>query len=194
MLDITKNKFKDKKYENVLHVLSDMSHLPIHSQSFDCVTLMYSLGHIQNRNPFYSELRRILKNKGICIIVVDGMWVNITKKLSSSKLKDIRIMWKGEGYDKINFEKTNGKTFKIYVHHFTCRELIKELKLSGFEIVDILGIAVPLSFVPYGLLKKLNNHSLFNNSVIYWLDRQLRRNKLFMNYSKHFICIAKRSI
>jgi hypothetical protein len=158
------------------------------------VLAFYSVGHLQERSLFYAELRRVLKQGGIFIVTVDGMWFNLTKKVSHSKILDLILILRRQGFDKINFERVDGEIFPVLVHHFTPSQLHRELKADGFEIVDTFGAAIPLSFVPYSLLKQFQRNGfldkLIGSTFFMKIDAAVRRNPFFQVFSKHITCVA----
>ena len=57
----------------VLEALSPSKILHLHDSEFDCITLWHTLEHFSNLNNYVTEIRRLLKPEGVCIIAVPNI-------------------------------------------------------------------------------------------------------------------------
>ena len=70
MLEIGKNKIKQKGLENLIKLqLADSENLPFESGSFDGITAGFGVRNFENLQLGLSEMRRVLKQDGIAVIL-----------------------------------------------------------------------------------------------------------------------------
>ncbi len=68
MLDMARERLKDKGFENVEYHRGDAVSLPLDSESFDAVFLSMVLGEVPNREACLKEIRRVLCPGGLLLI------------------------------------------------------------------------------------------------------------------------------
>lgn len=111
----------------------------------DFVLCMFStLGMIEgrdNRRRLLDHTRRILKPNGMFIVHVHNYWFNLTKRDDAWWLvKDFLRALSSRGHQK------GDKVFEyrgiqdMYLHVFTLRELIGELRQTGFSPVEVIPL------------------------------------------------------
>lgn len=68
MLDMAKERLKDRGFKNVEYRRGDAAYLPVESESFDAVFLAMVLGEMPNREACLKEIRRVLRPEGLLSI------------------------------------------------------------------------------------------------------------------------------
>lgn len=110
--------FAKKKKDKIKYVHADAHNLPFASNSFDTVTAIETLEHLENPKDALSEIRRVLKPKGYLIIAQD------TDSLLFKSVWWLWTKWKGSVWEG---------------SHINCmkpQQLHKLLEKSGFEIKE----------------------------------------------------------
>lgn len=70
MMDIGKKKIKEKNLEDKIEfVLGDSESLPFEENSFDAITVAFGIRNFENLDLGLTEIRRVLKPKGIFVIL-----------------------------------------------------------------------------------------------------------------------------
>ena len=120
-VDISKNaiEFAKKNSEGVNFIIGDIDKLTFNQKSFDAVVVFDVLEHIQDDKRALTEIKRILKPKGILSLFVplDG---------SPFTLQGIA---KSLGF-------IPKKTYAGHVHQYSEKEVINLLKESGFLVKE----------------------------------------------------------
>ncbi|MBI5152462.1 class I SAM-dependent methyltransferase [Candidatus Peregrinibacteria bacterium] len=123
-----------KRFPNAKFMYGDMLSLPLENAAKDVVFCIAALHHIPSkeyRKQALGEIHRVLKDKGILILMVWDLFqkkhiLKILKSLFHKEydFKDIFINWGENGVNR-------------YYHAFTTAELRKLLKEAGFEIIEM---------------------------------------------------------
>ncbi|UCF12549.1 MAG: class I SAM-dependent methyltransferase [Thermoplasmatales archaeon] len=139
LLNIAKNKIKEKGFNNVVFIHANMTKIPLKDDSLDSILCIASLHNIKGRNERLSSLKeiyRILKNDGRALISVWSRWqdkyiTHYLKKLFHNKEEfgDIEIYWKQHN---INISR--------FYHLYSKREFVKNLNQVGLEIEKIQSV------------------------------------------------------
>lgn len=109
---------RDETTENVL--VADGCSLPFAEESFDAVTSFETIEHLERRDEFVAELRRVLTRDGLCILSTPNAHVTLP---------------------------VNGKPHNPYhVHEYTPEELTATLTRQ-FAHVELLGQKLDARFV-----------------------------------------------
>lgn len=111
--------FAGKTYKNIQFTEGDAHKLPFDNQSFDLVTAIETLEHLQNPRQVLAEIRRVLKPNGKLLVVQDT---------DSIIFKTIWWFW----------TKSKGSVWKN--SHISCmkkNDLLTELKEAGFKIMIV---------------------------------------------------------
>ncbi len=66
--------YKHDKLNNELFLLSEGSLLPFKSGSVDVISLRFVIEHIENPTKLFDELHRVLRPKGIVVILTTNLW------------------------------------------------------------------------------------------------------------------------
>lgn len=106
-------------------LVSDMTELPLKSSSMDYIVSVAALHHLtekDNRTKAISEMARVLKDGGECLITVWNKWNR--QFILDSKVIDKEWNYKGE---------TLVRNYYLY-NYF---ELKKDLEEVGFEVIRL---------------------------------------------------------
>jgi ubiquinone/menaquinone biosynthesis C-methylase UbiE len=135
LLNITKNKTKEKNLGNVAFVHGNLVKIPLKDSSLDAVLYIASLHNIKGREDrirSLKEVKRILKNNGRSLISV---WSREQEKFrdcftdlshNDYELGDITIYWR---QNRLNVPR--------FYHLYSKEEFVEDLKQSGLEIEQI---------------------------------------------------------
>ena len=148
LLEIVQGKVKDRGFENVLLLQSDLVELPVKDNSFDGALFIASLHNIKNRSnriESLKELRRILKKNGIAMISVWSRWQDRFAKrflvdLFLFPIRYIRSHGKYEFGDIEIFWRQHNLNVKRFYHLYSKRELVKDVKKAGLRIIEIKDV------------------------------------------------------
>lgn len=111
--------FARRTKPQIKFVIGDVHKLPFRNRSFDIVSAIETLEHLQNPKQALSEIYRVLKPKGYLVVVQD------TNSLLFRFVWWLWTKWKGSVWED---------------SHINCVrpvELFKILKKSGFEIKEV---------------------------------------------------------
>jgi 2-polyprenyl-3-methyl-5-hydroxy-6-metoxy-1,4-benzoquinol methylase len=103
---------------------SEISHL--HNSEFDCITLWHSLEHFSDLNKQITEIRRLLKSQGVCIVAVPNT--------TSYDAKHYKKHW--AAYD-----------VPRHLWHFTPDALSLLFKNKGFKLRNIRLLPVDVFYI-----------------------------------------------
>ena len=126
------------RYPNINFQVADALNLPFPENFFDKVVSVAVFHHIPSKElrlQFLKETKRVLKNKGILILV---NWSLNTRKRLSLVLK--YAILKILGKSKLDFGDAFipwQNTTLRYVHRFTKNEIKTLVKTSGLKVVEI---------------------------------------------------------
>lgn len=126
LLKIVQKRIEEENIENVLLIKGDAANIPIKDKSVDAALYIATLHAIKgrkNRIKSLSEIRRILKEDGIAMISVWTKWRNEYKK-KEAEVGDKVVDWKKDGLN-----------VKRFYHIYSKRELKKDIKDAGLEII-----------------------------------------------------------
>ena len=148
LLKIVQGKVKDRGFENVLLLQSDLVELPLKDNSFDRVLFIASLHNIKKRDSrirSLKELHRILKKNGVAMISVWSRWqdrfakrflvdlflfpIRYIKALGGYEFGDIEIFWRQHNLN-----------VKRFYHLYSKREFIKDVKKAGLKIIEVKDV------------------------------------------------------
>ncbi|MEM2848070.1 MAG: class I SAM-dependent methyltransferase [Zestosphaera sp.] len=122
-------------------VLADMRELPIRTGSIDSILLISALHHLVPRADRLRALRecyRVLRNKGLLLVVVWARWqkpllLDVVRGLMSYVLRRKESFW-----DIVRCSRATCRTYHLY----SISELQRELEVAGFEVIE-KGVYVP---------------------------------------------------
>ncbi|MCK4332060.1 MAG: class I SAM-dependent methyltransferase [Thermoplasmatales archaeon] len=139
LLNIAKNKVKEKGLNNVIFIHANMVQIPLKDASLDSILCIASLHNIkvkEERLCSLKEVHRILKNGGRALISVWSRWQDkyrgyFLKKLFYDKgeFGDIEIQWKQHN---LNIPR--------FYHLYSKREFAKDLNQASLEIEKIQSV------------------------------------------------------
>lgn len=139
LLNIAKNKIKEKGFSNVVFIHANMTKIPLKDDSLDSILCIASLHNIKGRDERLRSLKevyRILKNDGRALISVWSRWqdkyrTHYLKKLFYNKEEfgDIEIYWRQHNLD-----------IPRFYHLYSKREFVKDLNQVGLEIEKIQSV------------------------------------------------------
>lgn len=110
--------FGRKSYPKIKFKFADAHKLPFKNESFDLITCIETLEHLENPKGAISEINRCLKKKGRALIGQDT---------DNFLFKIIWIIW----------TKTRGKVWQnSHLHPYGPSNLEKLIKECGFKIID----------------------------------------------------------
>jgi len=70
MLEVGKNKIKQKGYENTIFLqLADAENIPFEDNTFDAITVAFGVRNFENLDKGLAEMFRVLKPGGICAVL-----------------------------------------------------------------------------------------------------------------------------
>ena len=140
LLKITKEKIKNEGLKNVFLIHSDVTSIPIDSNSVDYILFIAALHNIkgkENRIKALKEVKRILKKDGKALISVWSRWQDkfrkeffkkYFKQISNLEFGDINIYWKQHGLNVPRF-----------YHLYSKKEFVNDLKKAGLKIEELKG-------------------------------------------------------
>lgn len=80
---------QENKFSNIFkYVIADAIHIPFYNNTFDCITLFWTLHHIRDHKNVLDEVYRVLKNNGELIILEDLIDENIKFNSFLTKIYD----------------------------------------------------------------------------------------------------------
>lgn len=136
LLNIVKNKCKDKGLNNVDVIHANMTSIPLKNCSLEAILCVASLHNIkgrENRISSLKEINRILIDGGKALISVWSRWqdkyrYHFLKKFINSKEEfgDINIYWRQHN---LNIPR--------YYHLYSKREFINDIKKTNLEVESI---------------------------------------------------------
>ena len=121
---------------------SEMLHIP--DSMFDCITLWHSLEHLPDLHKYISEIQRLLKPEGVCLIAVP----NIT----SYDAKYYKEYW--AAYD-----------VPRHIWHFTPDALRFLLESKGFKLLDIKPMPIDVFYISILSEKYKNKRFAFFSGI-----------------------------
>ena len=137
---------KDKMPNNVtLEVIRKGEKLPFEDESFECITMLGVLEHIEDQKAILAELHRVLKPKGAILLLVPGQYLFSFLDLGNWKFKFPRIhkyfFCKKHSYDEYKrryIDCENGlfgdiESEKGWHEHFSKEYLSSLMTLNGFR-------------------------------------------------------------
>jgi len=143
LLQITQKKIKENNIKNVYLIHSDAINIPLKNECTDVVLFIASLHNIKGRNKriqSLKEVKRILKKDGQAFITVWSRWQDKYRKeffkkwftmSVFSEFGDITIYWRQHGLD-----------IPRFYHLYSKKELVKDLKKTGLEILEIQDVKI----------------------------------------------------
>ena len=138
-IDISFNMLKiaRKNVKDAILVQANAIHLPFHSNTFDYAIFIAALHNIKERNnriKALKEMRRILKKGGMAMVSVWSKWQDRWRRHFAlqaiykwKELGDIYIPWKPANVQR-------------FYHLYSMRELKKDAKKAGFEIMKAWSV------------------------------------------------------
>ena len=107
------------------------------NEKFDIVLASLVVHYMKDWDKMFSEIKRVLKNKGILIFSTGNPVGEFPNKVFIGK-KKIKIFgnYFDEGKKSAIWHNIRGKDLKIYSYHITYETLIKRILRNGFEIID----------------------------------------------------------
>lgn len=166
--------------------------LEFSSNSFDIIFTSHVVAHIENKQQFFSEIKRTLKQDGVIIHIVPSNWWVILTSFWHYVLIPKILLSKISKLDDINLEKSHSNekskklrlinliflhplgTDKSFIHEifsFSKNNWSKKFSKNGFKIINITN--GPLSYSGYSILKNKGKKirkivsSIFSSSYIF---------------------------
>ena len=118
-IDIYKDsiEYASKKYPDFKFIVADCNKLPFKNETFDLITSLEVLEHIQDVDQFFKEAKRCLKKDGFFIILVPN---------ENFLFQTIWFFW----------IKLKGKVWKdAHIQKLNKKKLIKVCEGNGFEVI-----------------------------------------------------------
>lgn len=131
MIEIAK-----KEAPGVQFKVGNAETLPYKSNNFDIVLVALMVEHVLNWKKLFSEVRRVLRNKGVFVFSMENPIINSMRKVTykGKKFREIKNYFKeGTRSETWDFE---GLKTKIRSHHKTYSTIIKTIIRAGFKIID----------------------------------------------------------
>jgi len=119
--------------------------LHIQDATFDCITLWHSLEHLPNLHKYISEIQRLLKPNGVCIIAVPNM--------TSYDAKYYKMYW--AAYD-----------VPRHIWHFTPDALRLLLESKGFKLLNIKSMPFDIFYISILSEKYRNTRFAFFSGIL----------------------------
>ena len=114
----------------------------LRDESFDYAACLFStLGMIsgrENRRQVLAHVRRILKPGGRFLLHVHNLWFHLGARASRRWLLRDRLRAL-TGTEAGNYA---GPQHAISLHHFTRREILRDLKSAGFDILTVVPVSL----------------------------------------------------
>ena len=140
MLKILQDKIEKKKLENVTLIHGDAADIPLDDNSVDAalyIAALHSIRGRENRLNSLKEVKRILKPGGKALISVWTKWRDEHKKSFFQKITRKGLPEHG---DKNIHWRQHGLNVSRFYHIYTKKNLIKDIKEAGLEIVNFEGV------------------------------------------------------
>lgn len=158
-IDISEEMVRIARRENpdVEFRIGNVEKLPYNKGEFDIVLAALCLGHLDNWDNVFKEVRRVLKPHGVFVFSIDNPVINSVKKaiFEGTKLNSnaiVNSVKKASGKNKFVLPnyfhqglkiskwfvmKENQKKYTIMInYHKTYGTIVKVIVRNGFEIVD----------------------------------------------------------
>ncbi len=141
LLQISKQKTKERNLQNVLFIHGDVRNIPLKDSSIDALLYIASLHSIKGRNErirSLQEVSRILKQNGTALISVWSRWQDkyrnyfIKQFFTRNRLMefgDIDIFWRQHG---LNIPR--------FYHLYSKREFLEDISQSGLKIKKMQSV------------------------------------------------------
>ncbi|MDP2820998.1 MAG: class I SAM-dependent methyltransferase [bacterium] len=121
----------------------DILKLPFAENSFDAVVSLAVFHHIpseQNRQIFFQQIKKVLKNKGILILTSWNLWENPKAKWLLFKYTLLKLLGKSDlDFFDIFYPWKNSQGEIVgnrYLHFFSPKKLEKIATKNGFDIIE----------------------------------------------------------
>ncbi|MCD6572887.1 MAG: class I SAM-dependent methyltransferase [Thermoplasmata archaeon] len=127
-----------KKKSNALLVQADAIHLPFPSHIFDYALFIAALHNIkgrENRIKALKEMNRVLKKNGTAIISVWSKWQDRWRRHFM-----LQALYKWREFGDIYIPWKRGEHVERFYHLYGMRELKKDVKKAGFEIIKAWSV------------------------------------------------------
>ena len=141
LLQISKQKTKERNLQNVLFIHGDVRNIPLKDSSIDALLYIASLHSIKGRNErirSLQEVSRILKQNGTALISVWSRWQDKYRNYflkqfftrnRSMEFGDIDIHWRQHG---LNIPR--------FYHLYSKREFLEDIIQSGLKIKKMQSV------------------------------------------------------
>jgi ubiquinone/menaquinone biosynthesis C-methylase UbiE len=137
-IDISSEMIKIAKKEctEACFVQGEIDNLPYKNDIFDIVICPLVMDHLENLNPMFKEVKRVLKKNGLFIFSGFNPVSESTKKKRwfFKKFRIIKDYFNEKEY--IGIWEEPGKKFPVLHYHKTYQTIIKTILNNGFEIID----------------------------------------------------------
>lgn len=137
MLNIAKQKILKKKLKNRIHLIKgDVENIPIKSNTFDIVTVIFGIRNFENIEYSLNEINRVLKPKGVILILEFSTPNNYFIKFLY-KIYSLYIFF----ISKIFSNEPNAYKYLIKsIEKFSSVDINKFLKLNGFYYDKVIQL------------------------------------------------------
>jgi len=141
-IDISKRliEIANKEAPESEFTIGNAEELPYKDKEFDIVMSALMLGHIEDWNKIFSEIKRVLKPKGIFVFsITNPIVLKTVKRNWFFKTFDEITDYFNEGWihSKWSGEITGQKTSTVVSeHHKTYGTIVRVILSNGFEIID----------------------------------------------------------
>ena len=141
LLNITQDKIRNSKLDNISLIHSDANNIPVKNNTFDALLFIASLHNIkgkEKRIQSLKEIKRILKKDGKALISVWSRWQDKYRKQFFKKW--FKQNTEGEFGDIDIYWRQHGLNIPRFYHLYSKKEFINDLSETGLEILEIKDV------------------------------------------------------
>lgn len=142
MLKVARENLRREGVGNVDLVLADARYLPLKNDSFDYALFVATIHNIEGRGErirALKEARRVLRKGGRMMVT---SWYRWQRRFRRYFLGEMILRRGGEFGDIYVKWKRNGLDLDRFYHLYSKRELVKDVRKSGFKVLDARKVRI----------------------------------------------------